>query len=315
MRLIVVGCLVSSIAAAQPAQAVIAPYPVEVLVRGLDASRVEELRSVSGRLLANEGVVVQPKLTMKDAVNRLKRQDCATEDDCLRQLAILANALYGAYLTIEASPKTVTVAGRLVRDDGKRVAGPAKIVEERKGNETVEAAARRALPRLFAALEVSKLPATRESSKQPEPVKPPEVTPVVVDAGVPDAGVPVMLPPPPPPPALESPLKPIGLVAAISGGALFVGGGALVLVGRGQAASVLGADGALKAGATKTDADTARSATTMQTLGAALAAAGVAAGAAGVVMMLLAPAEPAKTTMMVAPLPGGAAVMLTGELP
>jgi len=141
----------------------------------------------------------------------------------------------------------------------------------------------------------------------------PEVKPIV-DAGVPDAGV-VEFPPPPPPPALESPLKPVGIVTAITGGALLVGGGALVLVGRGQAATVLGPDGALKPGGTMEDAVKARSATSMQTVGATLAAVGVAAGAAGLVMWLMAPAEPAKTTLMVAPVPGGAAVMLTGELP
>lgn len=72
----------------------------------------------------------------------------------------------------------------------------------------------------------------------------------------------------------------------------------------------------LKPGGTMEDAVKARSATSMQTVGATLAAVGVAAGAAGLVMWLMAPAEPAKTTtLIVAPVPGGAAVMLTGELP
>ncbi|MBL8941219.1 MAG: hypothetical protein JNM69_42130 [Archangium sp.] len=316
MRGFVVGsCLLSAVAVAQPNAPTVAPYPLEVLARGVDGAKVEELQAVSARLLVTAGVTVQPKLTMKAAVERLKRQDCATEDDCLRQLAILANALYGLYSSVEATPKSVTVSGRVVRDDGKRVAGPEKVVEDRKPGEPVDVVAKRALPKLFAALKVGALPSVRESAvpvKPVEPVKPPEVT--VVDAGVSDAGI-TELPPPPPPPALESPLKPVGVVAAISGGALLVGGSALVLVGRGQAATVLGADGAFKAGGTADDATKARSATTMQTVGATLAVVGVAAGAAGLVMMLMAPAEPSKTTMLVAPVPGGAAVMLTGELP
>lgn len=316
MRGLVVGaCLFSAVAAAQSTAATVAPYPLEVLVRGLEPAKVEELQLVSGRLMVNAGVMVQPKFTMKSALERLKRQDCSTEDDCLRQLAILANALYGTYVSVEATQKAVTVVGRVVRDDGKRIAGPERIVEERKAGEPVDLAAKRALPKLFAALKLSELSAVREAVTPPVKVDPvtPEVKPIV-DAGVPDAGV-RDLPPPPPPPTLESPLKPVGIVTAITGGALLAGGGALVLVGRGQAATVLGPDGALKPGGTMEDAVKARSATSMQTVGATLAAVGVAAGAAGLVMWLMAPAEPAKTTLMVAPVPGGAAVMLTGELP
>ncbi|MBM4776942.1 MAG: hypothetical protein GQE15_04495 [Archangiaceae bacterium] len=322
MRGFVVGsCLLSAVAVAQPNAPTVAPYPLEVLARGVDGAKVEELQAVSSRLLVTAGVTVQPKLTMKSAVERLKRQDCSTEDDCLRQLAILANALYGLYSSVEATPKSVTVSGRVVRDDGKRVSGPEKVVEDRKPGEAVDVVAKRALPKLFAALKVAELPSVRESAtpvkpveplKPVEPVKPPEVKPV--DAGVADAGV-NEFPPPPPPPALESPLKPIGLVTAIAGGALLVGGSAVLLVGRGEAATVLNADGALKAGGTADDATKARAATTTQTLGATIAAVGAAAGAAGLVMLLLAPAEPTKTTMVVAPVPGGAAVLLTGELP
>lgn len=317
MRGFVVGsCLLSAVAVAQPNAPTVAPYPLEVLARGVDGAKVEELQAVSARLLVTAGVTVQPKLTMKSAVERLKRQDCSTEDDCLRQLALLANALYGLYSSVEATPKTVTVSGRVVRDDGKRVSGPEKIVEDRKPGEPVDVVAKRALPKLFAALKVGELPSVRESAtpvKPVEPVKPPpEVK--VVDAGVPDAGV-VEFPPPPPPPALESPLKPVGMVTAIAGGALFLGGGAVMLVGRGQAATVLTQDGALKAGSTSDDALKARSATTTQNIGATLAGVGLVAGAAGLVMLLMAPAEPTKTTMVVAPVPGGAAVMLTGELP
>ncbi len=317
MRGLVVGaCLFSAVAGAQSTAATVAPYPLEVLVRGLEPAKVEELQLVSGRLMVNAGVIVQPKFTMKSALDRLKRQDCSTEDDCLRQLAILANALYGTYVSVEATQKAVTVVGRVVRDDGKRIAGPERIVEERKAGEAVDLAAKRALPKLFAALKLGELSAVREAATPPVKVDPvtPEVKPVV-DAGVPDAGV-VEFPPPPPPPTLESPLKPVGIVTAITGGALLVGGGALVLVGRGEAATVLDPDGALKPGSSMEDAKKARSATSLQTVGATLAAVGVAAGAAGIVMWLMAPAEPAKTTtLMVAPVPGGAAVMLTGELP
>lgn len=318
MRGLVVGaCLFSTVAGAQSTAATVAPYPLEVLVRGLEPAKVEELQLVSGRLMVNAGVMVQPKFTMKSALERLKRQDCSTEDDCLRQLAILANALYGSYVSVEATSKVVTVVGRVVRDDGKRIAGPERVVEERKAGEPVDLAVKRALPKLFSALKLGELSAVREAVTPPVKIDPvtPEVKPIV-DAGVPDAGVSVDLPPPPPPPVLESPLKPVGIVTAITGGALLAGGGALVLVGRGQAATVLGPDGALKAGGSMEDAAKARSATSMQAVGATLAAVGVAAGAAGVVLWLMAPAEPTKTTtLMVAPVPGGAAVMLTGELP
>jgi hypothetical protein len=312
MRWLVVGwCLLSVAAAAQP---VVAPYPFEVLTRGIEPAKVEELQSVASRMLSNVGVTVQPKGAIKTALERLKRQDCATEDDCLRQLATLADALYGVYFSIAATPKAVTVAGRVVRDDGVRVSGPEQIVEARKGSEPVDVAMRRALPRLFSALKLSQLPVVRDvvpPVKPPEPVPPPDpVKPQpVVDAGV------IELPPPPPPPAEQSVLRPAGLVTAIAGGVLAVGGTTMFIIGRGQAGQVLAPTGALIPGGSEEDAMKARSATSTQSAGVAVAGLGVAAIGAGLAMWMMAPAEPVKTSVFAAPVPGGAGVFVTGELP
>lgn len=68
-----------------------------------------------------------------------------------------------------------------MRDDGKRIAGPERIVEERKAGEPVDLAAKRALPKLFAALKLSELSAVREAATPPVKVDPvtPEVKPIV----------------------------------------------------------------------------------------------------------------------------------------
>ncbi|MDP3233019.1 MAG: hypothetical protein Q8N26_09595 [Myxococcales bacterium] len=314
MRGLVVGwCLLSVVAEAQP-QPVVAPYPFEVLTRGIEPAKVEELQSVASRLLSNAGVSPQPKGMIKNALERLKRQDCGTEDDCLRQLATLSDALYGLYFSVAATPTAVTVAGRVVRDDGKRVAGPEQIVEERKAKEPIDATMKRALPKLFAALKLSQLPAVREvvtTVKPSDPVKPPDLVnpPPAVDAGV------VGLPPPPPPPVEESVLRPAGIVTAIAGGALAAGGTVMLIVGRAQADAVLLPGGVLKPGGSAEDATTARNATSLQSAGVAVAGLGVAAIGAGLVMLLMAPAEPVKTSVFAAPMPGGAAVFVTGVLP
>jgi hypothetical protein len=276
----------------------------------------DELNASLKRIARTAGTTTPPTGKLEKAWSELRRQDCATEDTCLSQFAIKAGSLYGLYVGVDTTVKgDVVASGRIVRDDGKVVRPAISARVGKTPNVPWAAQVKQALEHLVKQLDPATLPVTREVATRP--VDPP----AVVDAGVavaavapaaPDAGV-IGLPPPPPP--LEaSPLKTVGIVTAVSGGALLVGGGALLLIGRGQAAAVLNEDGSLKAGSGAAEATQARSATTMQTIGATLGAVGLGAGVAGLVVWLLAP-EPSRPVVTAAPLPGGAGVFVTGELP
>jgi len=302
------------------AQAVdIATLPIEFTraPATLKPADQDDLNAAFKRFARTAGTTMPPTAKLEKAWSELRRQDCATEDACLSQFAIKTGALYGLYTGVDTTVKGDVVAlGRIVRDDGKAARAPVSVRVPKAPGVQWTAQVKQALEQLVKQLDPGTLPVTREVATRP----PDALVSPLVDAGVPVVAVPsavdagVTLVPPPPPP-LESPLKPIGIVTAVTGGALLVGGGALVLVGRGQAATVTGPDSAFTKDGTAAQANVGRSATTLQTVGTTLAAVGVAATAAGVVMWLMAPSEPAKMTMMVAPLPGGATLVLTGELP
>src|SRR5947208_11178823 len=54
------------------------------------------------------------------AVGQLKRQDCEANDDCLRELAVTAGALYAIHVSVEQDLTKTNVAAqaRIVRRDG-----------------------------------------------------------------------------------------------------------------------------------------------------------------------------------------------------
>ncbi|MBL8920004.1 MAG: hypothetical protein JNJ54_14155 [Myxococcaceae bacterium] len=300
------------------AQAVdLAALPIEFVrpPASMKPADQDELNGALKRIARNAGTTTPPTGKLEKAWTELRRQDCATEDACVSQFAVKAGSLYGLYTSIDTTVKGDVVAvGRIVRDDGKVVRPTVSARVAKAANVGWSAQVKQALEQLVKQLDPGTLPVTREVATRP--VDPP----AVVDAGVavavvapPDAGV-SELPPPPPPPLEASPLKTVGLVTAVSGGALLAGGGVLLLIGRGQASAVLNDDGSLKAGSGAAQAAQARSATTMQTIGATLGAVGLGAGVAGLVVWLLAP-EPARPVVTAGPLPGGAAVFVTGELP
>ena len=300
-----------------------APFPVQVkrAPPGFTAKQEVALQAEFPRLLRQAGVQVPNSYALDQALKRMKRQDCDVADACLSALAVLANTLYAVAVSVDYSlDETVTMTGRAVGDDGALARPLAQVKREKVKAKEFPAEVRAALAQLVEVLALAALPPTRAATKSPEVVAPtPEVTKVTPDAGVAvsaaapvDAGVVLT----PPLPAEEpSSLKTAGTVTAITGGVVAVGGMAMWVVGKEDAAKVLQQNGVAPAGVSAEQVRQARSAAGLQSVGVAVAVVGVAAAGAGLAMRLLAPEKKVTTTMTVAPMPGGAALLWTGVLP
>lgn len=307
--------LASSVALAQAPR--LAPYPIDVLVRGLGPKQLTEFQATYRQALVAAGTSPVDLFAVQSALRQLKRQDCDVDDQCLRQFAVLTNALYATFVVVKADSRgvTFTATGRVLRDDGKVVISAKTVSVERKDKQSVESAAEAAVVAVLKAMEISKLPASRETALPP-PVEPPQP----VDAGVAqpaalapvDAGV-VWLPPPPPP-VEQSPLGTIGLVAAATGAAAAVTGGILFGIGAGAMRPV-NELGQIVPGPGQSAEDALRGyrqAQALQPVGVGLLVGGAAVGVAGAVLAFLAPSSP---KVAVVPMAGGAFVGVSGELP
>ncbi|MCU0695055.1 MAG: hypothetical protein MUC96_00850 [Myxococcaceae bacterium] len=302
-----VGAVLSVAAMAQTAPTV-APFPLD-FSRGDPAGEADALRSDFREQIRKAGVQLPSGAELKAAFSELKRTDCDVENACLTAFATKAGALYGLYASVDIGIKVTVVTGRVVRADGKEFGRVQALTAPTPAKKT--GAVRGLLQQLVTELKLGDLPPTRGTEV---------VTPAPADAGVPavvavtpvvppDAGV--SLPPPPPPPALDSPLKPVGIVTAVTGGALAVTGLIALVVGRGQALSSFDESGALRVGA---DVMAAQNARTLQGVGVGLLSGGAAAAAVGLVLTMLAPGE-SKPVVSFVPAGGGGVVLLSGELP
>ncbi len=304
--LVVLAVALSSLAQAQPT---LTPHPLEVLTRGMSKAQLEVLQNEYRRVLTGQ-VIMPANRAILAAVADLKRQDCAVSDDCLKKLAVLGGSTYAMHVSGTQDPGgNALMVARVVREDGKLMIGPVTLKELKKGSETIDVTMMRGLSALLGGMKFSQLPSSRE-------VKPPvEPTPVaVVDAGVVvkpsepvDAGV--VFTAPPPPPLEASPLKSVGTVTLIAGGSVAVIGGVLFGIGKVQASGLKIDEGAVRSD----QAASAVMSNTFQGVGITALAVGGTAAVAGLVMMLIAPAEPKKVTASVAPVPGGSMVLVGGE--
>ena len=304
--LVVLAVALSSLAQAQPT---LTPHPLEVLTRGMSKAQLEVLQNEYRRVLTGQ-VIMPANRAILAAVADLKRQDCAVSDDCLKKLAVLGGSTYAMHVSGTQDPGgNALMVARVVREDGKLMIGPVTLKEPKKGSETIDVTMMRGLSALMGGMKFAQLPSSRA-------VKPPvEPTPVaVVDAGVVvkppepvDAGV--VFTAPPPPPLEASPLKSVGTVTLIAGGSVAVIGGVLFGIGKVQASGLK-----IDQGAVRSDqAASAVMSNTFQGVGITALAVGGTAAVAGLVMMLIAPAEPKKVTASVAPVPGGSMVLVGGE--
>lgn len=308
---VVVVLVVGSVAVAQ--QPTVTPHPVEVMTRDVTPAQIEALQKEYRRLLSLAQVTMPPRATLTSAMSELKRQDCATSDDCLRRLAVLGGTLYALYVTAVRDPDgSTTLTGRVVRDDGKLVLGPIVKKEFRKGTEGADATMGRALNALIAEAKLGQLTPSREAvTVVTPPVEAPKVDAGVAVAQVESADAGVAWTAPPPPPLEPSPLKTVGTVTLVSGAGLALVGGIILGVGATQASGLTVQGGAVS----RAQVDQAVTSNMLQGLGTGLLVAGGVGAAAGLVMRMVAPEAPvSKVSISAAPVPGGATVMIGGSL-
>lgn len=319
IRILVVGVVLQAAAVWAQAAVQVAPMPVEFKrpPPGLKSSERDEVNSAIRRALRTYGGTPVMTATLEKVAGELKRQDCAIADDCVATFATRCEALYGLHVVVDVSVSgEILATGRVVRDDGQQARAPKTAKVPGSKLVTFQVLAKQAVEQLIVQLDIGALPTVRAKTV--------EAPPVVVDAGVPavavvpapepvDAGVSWV--PPPPPPLEPSPLKTVGLVTTIAGSAAAVGGLTMFFIGRGQAGTLLNPDGTARAGLSAEQAAQVRTAGTLQGAGVGVGAAGVAAVAAGLTMLVLAPTEQNTTTVWWAPMPGGAAMVLTGAFP
>jgi hypothetical protein len=310
--------LVSMGAMAEPERVMLAPYPLEVLVRDLSPKQTASLQPAVRQALVTAGVRPVDAFAVNAALKQLNRTDCSVDDDCLAQYAKLSAALYAIFVGVKADAAGLrfTATARVVRDDGQLVIPPKSLSLEKKAGQTSTAVVEQLVPALLTAMELPKLPATRETRPvEPVRVTPPPETTTLVDAGtpgVPDAGVSLSPPPPPPP---EPPLaRGLGWAMVGVGAGAAVVGSVLFGVGSGAARSV--SDGLVVPGPNETTEQAVRSyetARSLQPAGLTVLGIGGAVALVGAILVAVNPSEGPKVSVMVAPNFG--AVTIQGELP
>lgn len=304
MRLsFVVVLLVSLRAFAQEPLPLVAPFPLDVkrTPSGFSKKEKEELQKLFPMLVRGSDAAVPESAKLSSALSELKRQDCEREDGCLTQLAKLAGALYGLYVSVDyTTEKHVIAVGRIVRDDGVSM-GPAQTVDILKANGAFKNVARDALNQVLTKLAVGKLspfrPAATAVADQPASVmKEPAKEMARIE------------PPPPPPPQFEKHTS-IGRIMGWVG------------VGVGAAVGVAGVIAFATAPVVRKDGDgnilpadrlKLAPAQAQQAVGVGLMAGGFGVVAVGAVMVAISKdSETVKTTLV--PVPGGAVVMVGGS--
>lgn len=302
MRLsFVVVLLVSLGAFAQEPLPLVAPFTLDVkrTPSGFSKKEKEELQKLFPMLVRGSDAAVPESAKLSSALLELKRQDCEREDECLTQLAKLAGALYGLYVSVDYNTdKHVIAVGRIVRDDGVSM-GPAQTVDILKANGAFKDIARDALNQVLTKLAVGKLspfrPAATVVPDRPVIVKEPVKDPVRIDV------------PPPPPPQFEKHTsigRIIGWVGVGVGAA--VGAGGVVAFATAPVVRKDGDGNILPADRLKL-----APAQSQQALGVGLMVGGFGVAAAGAVLVAISKdSETVKTTLV--PLPGGGVVLVGG---
>jgi hypothetical protein len=252
--------LVATGAAAQGKPTLI-DYPLHVKLPVPAAKRYALQDDFRQLVVRNVGVLVATRTTWSAALAAHKRQDCDVRNGCLQQLAVAAGTLYALYAAVEqnAAGTEVIASGRIVNQDGAQVRAPLSVTVPVRT--TATDAAREALSRLLAGLDLDRLPSVLTAAR-PEPPPPPPLPPseppppstsaplaatpqsppstpaTAVDAPLarPDPVEPPLLPPPATTSTLHSkPLTP-GLGGArvagmVLGGVALAGGVAAVVLG------------------------------------------------------------------------------------
>ena len=124
MRWVVAAVLWTGVAAAQDVKPTVAPAPLELRRKpeAISKKDAEGLSIEFDRLVRAAGARIPTPSEMTAALTALKRQDFASSDEALAQLAQKAQTLYAIHVQLDY-PVTGTVVGvgKVVRADGKRM--------------------------------------------------------------------------------------------------------------------------------------------------------------------------------------------------
>jgi hypothetical protein len=277
-------------------------HPLEVKKAPLDFNKktAEELQSDLRRLARKNGCRLTD--TPKDGHN-----DCSTNNESLRELAVEANSLYVLYSSVDLGlDNIVTAVARVVRDDGVVMRGP-KTVKLPLGKDKFSDVARAAMGQAIDALEMSTLPAVKTviAVKVDDPVKPKDPEIKVKDPTIkpPDVVVnpPIKVVKPVEPVADGQWMKPTGLVVGGIGLATAIAGGVIFAMNTFDPARIPPNQGFIYQ-STKQQ---------MQPVGVGLLAGGGAVALAGGIIYLMAPSDAPK--VVVIPSANGGSVNVMGK--
>ncbi len=288
MKTFGVLCFLVSAAVLAQGRPTLVDSPLDVKTAVSDAVIAELQDDLRQQLARNPGVLVPTRSNWKAAVAALKRNDCEVRNECLQQLAVSAGVLYAMYLSLERNTLgEVTATGRVVNQDGVLVRAPESVKVPKQA--TFQDAARGALTELLTKLKLESLsPVLAKPAEEP---KGKETIVVLRDA-----------------PQASPGLRTGGFVT----GALAIASAA---VAAGFGISAMTTRGTLPANGRFTGEDQARAQASVNqgatiALGAGIGA--VALGATSIVMFVL--STPASApSMTVAPGPGGATLLLSGQ--
>lgn len=173
-------------------------YPLHVKVPVPAAKRYALQDDFRQLVVRNVGVLVATRTTWSAALAAHKRQDCDVRNECLQQLAVAAGTLYALYAAVEqnAAGTEVVATGRVVNQDGAQVRAP--LSASAAVRTTAADAAREALSKLLAELELERLPPVLTVARA-------EPTPAVLPPPPPPAVAPLPAPAPAPAPAAAPP--------------------------------------------------------------------------------------------------------------
>jgi hypothetical protein len=289
-------------ALAQEVKPSIAPFPLDLkrTPKSFSEKARKDLAREYRRLLA-VSAELPDSAQLESALAQLKRQDCEREDECLSQLATIAQSLYALYASVDLSvdEKRVIATGRVLRDDRQLMGEPVRIEVAKGPRDAFEEVARVALTQLIERLVVGqKLPSFRPKPPDPVVVAPlPAVEPIQVL-----------------PPAVEvrSPVgnRSVGQILVAVGGGVVVIGGVLFAVGQGIGRSVVLDENLNVPRAQLGSFETGRTLTTVGLVGAGV---GVATAIVGAVLWGVNVNQPeSRVTAGLVPVPGGAAFSVQG---
>jgi hypothetical protein len=135
--------------------------PLAVLM-SMPEAEIRALQSEFRQVLArHDAVLIPTRSSWNKAVASVGRTDCGLHDACLQQLALASGSVYALFASVErdAAATEVTVTGRVVDRDGRRVRERTLLTRAGIGRASVQAA----LHQLVFELKLDELPAVLES--------------------------------------------------------------------------------------------------------------------------------------------------------